>query len=148
MRLRKRILDFYVDNNDTISLDYAIAKVEYYSAQEGYKTYSDVINDAKDILWNSWKNNQLDDNGKEKLITAILMSSNKKLFTNSEQELLDILSVVNSIEDFTNEMEIARQAMILSLVNIYMEDIKELMVLHKELLQMLGEILERLGNIE
>ena len=47
------------------------------------------------------------------------MSSNKKLFTNSEQELLDILSVVNSIEDFTNEMEIARQAMILSLVNIY-----------------------------
>lgn len=32
--------------------------------------------------------------------------------------------------------------------SIYMEDIKELMVLHKELLQMLGEILERLGNIE
>lgn len=123
MRLRKRILDFYVDNNDTISLDYAIAKVEYYSAQEGYKTYSDVINDAKDILWNSWKNNQLDDNGKEKLITAILMSSNKKLFTNSEQELLDILSVVNSLEDFTNEMEIARQSIIISLVNIYMRDI-------------------------
>lgn len=32
--------------------------------------------------------------------------------------------------------------------NIYKEDIKELMVIHKELLQMLGEILERLGNIE
>lgn len=32
--------------------------------------------------------------------------------------------------------------------SIYKEDIKELMVIHKELLQMLGEILERLGNIE
>ena len=32
--------------------------------------------------------------------------------------------------------------------SIYKEDIKELMVIHKELLQMLGEMLERLGNIE
>ena len=32
--------------------------------------------------------------------------------------------------------------------SIYKEDIKELMVIHKELLQMLGEILERLGSIE
>ena len=32
--------------------------------------------------------------------------------------------------------------------NIYKEDIKDLMAMHKELLQMLGEILERLGNIE
>lgn len=32
--------------------------------------------------------------------------------------------------------------------SIYKEDIKELMVVHKELLQMLGEILERLGSIE
>ena len=32
--------------------------------------------------------------------------------------------------------------------NIYKEDIKELMATHKELLQMLGEMLERLGNIE
>ena len=31
---------------------------------------------------------------------------------------------------------------------IYKEDIKELMVIHKELLQMLGEMLERLGSIE
>lgn len=31
---------------------------------------------------------------------------------------------------------------------IYKEDIKELMVIHRELLQMLGEILERLGSIE
>ena len=32
--------------------------------------------------------------------------------------------------------------------SIYKEDIKELMAIHKELLQMLGEMLERLGNIE
>ena len=32
--------------------------------------------------------------------------------------------------------------------SIYKEDIKELMATHKELLQMLGEMLERLGNIE
>ena len=32
--------------------------------------------------------------------------------------------------------------------SIYKEDIKELMVIHRELLQMLGEILERLGSIE
>ena len=32
--------------------------------------------------------------------------------------------------------------------SIYKEDIKELLVIHKELLQMLGEILERLGSIE
>ena len=32
--------------------------------------------------------------------------------------------------------------------SIYKEDIKELMATHKELLQMLGEILERLGSIE
>ena len=32
--------------------------------------------------------------------------------------------------------------------SIYKEDIKELMVIHKELIQMLGEILERLGSIE
>ena len=32
--------------------------------------------------------------------------------------------------------------------SIYKEDIKDLMAMHKELLQMLGEILERLGNIE
>ena len=32
--------------------------------------------------------------------------------------------------------------------SIYKEDIKDLMAMHKELLQMLGEMLERLGNIE
>lgn len=32
--------------------------------------------------------------------------------------------------------------------SIYKEDIKELMGMHKELLQMLGEMLERLGSIE
>ena len=32
--------------------------------------------------------------------------------------------------------------------SIYKEDIKELMATHKELLQMLGEMLERLGSIE
>lgn len=32
--------------------------------------------------------------------------------------------------------------------SIYKEDIKELMAIHKELLQMLGAMLERLGNIE
>ena len=32
--------------------------------------------------------------------------------------------------------------------SIYKEDIKELMATHKELLQMLGAMLERLGNIE
>ena len=32
--------------------------------------------------------------------------------------------------------------------NIYKEDIKELVGMHKELLQMLGEMLERLGSIE
>lgn len=32
--------------------------------------------------------------------------------------------------------------------SIYKEDIKELMATHKELLQMMGEMLERLGNIE
>lgn len=32
--------------------------------------------------------------------------------------------------------------------SIYKEDIENLMAMHKELLQMLGEMLERLGNIE
>lgn len=32
--------------------------------------------------------------------------------------------------------------------SIYKEDVKDLMAMHKELLQMLGEILERLENIE
>ena len=32
--------------------------------------------------------------------------------------------------------------------SIYKEDIRELMGMHKELLQMLGEMLERLGSIE
>ena len=32
--------------------------------------------------------------------------------------------------------------------SIYKEDIKDLMAMHKELLQILGEMLERLGNIE
>lgn len=32
--------------------------------------------------------------------------------------------------------------------SIYKEDIKELVGMHKELLQMLGEMLERLGSIE
>ena len=32
--------------------------------------------------------------------------------------------------------------------SIYKEDIKELMGMHKELLQMLGDMLERLGSIE
>lgn len=32
--------------------------------------------------------------------------------------------------------------------SIYKEDIRELMGMHKELLQMLGEMLERLGRIE
>ena len=32
--------------------------------------------------------------------------------------------------------------------SIYKEDIKDLKAMHKELLQMLGEMLERLGNIE
>ena len=32
--------------------------------------------------------------------------------------------------------------------SIYIEDIKELMMIHKELLQMLGTILDKLGSIE
>lgn len=32
--------------------------------------------------------------------------------------------------------------------SIYIEDIKELMMIHKELLQMLGEVLDKLGSIE
>ena len=31
--------------------------------------------------------------------------------------------------------------------SIYIEDIKELMMIHKELLQLIGKILERLGNL-
>lgn len=127
MRMRRRILDYYIDYNDTLSVNYAISKIEYYSAQEGYKNNSDVILDAKEILWNRWELGNLDDNGKEKLIIAIQMSFNNKLVVNSEQDLLDILAVINSIENITDAMVTAKQATILCLVNIYMQDINRWM---------------------
>jgi CHAT domain-containing protein len=122
MKMRSRILDYYIDCGDTLNINYAIAKIEFYSAQDGYKKHSDVILDAKEILWNSWKLGNLDDNGKQKLIIAILMSFNDKLVVNSEQELLDILAVVNSMECVTDDVETERQSILLSLVNIYMQD--------------------------
>lgn len=127
MKMRSRILEYYIDCGDTLNINYAIAKIEFYSAQDGYKKHSDVILDAKEILWNSWKLGNLDDNGKQKLIIAILMSFNDKLVVNSEQELLDILAVVNSMECVTDDVETERQSILLSLVNIYMQDINRWM---------------------
>lgn len=127
MKMRSRILDYYIDCGDTLNINYAIAKIEFYNAQDGYKKHSDVILDAKEILWNSWKLGNLDDNGKQKLIIAILMSFNDKLGVNSEQELLDILAVVNSMECVTDDVETERQSILLSLVNIYMQDINRWM---------------------
>lgn len=124
-RARHKILNFYTQKNDTLSIDYAVAKVELLCCGEGFKKNAAEVMDAKNILWSQWKSGKLNDDQKSILCQAILMSTNNGLTIEHEQEYRETLSVAEDLSDSNKEKALIVQSMLNTLVSISTNDMSK-----------------------
>lgn len=122
-RTRKKLLDFYIDRHDTLSLPYAVSKLEYFRVTDTELSNYSNIRDAEAILWNSWQNNGLNDHEKELLLYAMESSTHDETLKDSEQVALNILSVAGSLSDSNRHKIDMRQMALYTLAAICMQDI-------------------------
>lgn len=124
-RARHKILNFYTQKNDTLSIDYAVAKVEFLRCGEGFKKNATEVMDAKNILWSQWKSGKLNDDQKSILCQAILMSTNNGLTIEHEQEYRETLRVAEDMSDSCENKALIVQSMLDILVNISTNDMNK-----------------------
>ena len=124
-RIRNKILNFYIEKKDTLSIDYAVAKVELLRCDEGYKMNAIEVRDAKDLLWSQWKNGNLNDAQKSILCQAILMTTNNGLTIEYEKEYRETLSVAEDMSDSNKDKALFVQLMLNTLITLSTNDINK-----------------------
>lgn len=122
-RTRKKLLDFYVNRQDTLSVQYAVSKLEYYRVAGMDLSNYGQIRDAEMILWKSWQNNGLNDHEKELLLYAMGSSTHDETVKDSESVFLNILAVANSLSDSSESKFDIKQIAFHTLATICMQDI-------------------------
>lgn len=123
IKQREKLLQFYLNKRDTSSVDYALAKASYLT--EIHKMdYCAEIGDAKEILWDAWQQDKLDDNDKILLCSAMTTMIKEGEVRNSKEVFKDMLKVAETISDEKIRLE-WRQICLFTLLKITLEDMQQ-----------------------
>lgn len=121
-RTRRKILNFYKKKEDTLSIDYAVAKVEYLRVMENNEVHSTEIIDAKNILWKNWEARHLNNPQKILLYEAIIMSTQDGTIRENETEFQKALRVAEDMVDSSKEKSVYIQSMLNTLAMLCIND--------------------------
>lgn len=125
LNARKKILDYYIDKGDTLSVDYAIAKYKNFLAKEDGLYLK--LNDVEGILQKAWKNNLLNDEEKDALCALLLAHTHYGIIIHKEDEpiYVQVLDIVESMPHSSTQ-EYIKVTVLTALLTIYMRDLQDI----------------------
>lgn len=125
LNARKKILDYYIDKGDTLSVDYAIAKYKNFLAKEDGLYLK--LDDVEGILQKAWKNNLLNDEEKDALCALLLAHTHYGIIIHKEDEpiYVQVLDIVESMPHSSTQ-EYIKVTVLTALLTIYMRDLQDI----------------------
>ena len=124
LNARKKILDYYVDKGDTLSIEYAIARYKYFVSSGNNLS---KLENVTDILLEAWKNGQLIDDYKAILCNLLLSNVHQgELIDAADEPIYLTVFDVSSSMDPSYLKENFQVSSLTALLTIYMRDLQDI----------------------